>query len=65
MPTAFRNFPGDPPSSVYLSNNKGYALGYTAILTPTFISNFHYGYTRQGAETTGFQATAYARLRDI
>ncbi len=59
------NFPGDPPSSVFLQNNKGYAIGYTAILTPNFISNFHYGYTRQGSETTGFQAQAYARMRDL
>jgi hypothetical protein len=58
-------FPGDAPSSVYLSNSKGYAIGYTAILTPNLVSNFHYGYTRQGVETTGVQTTASATLRDI
>ncbi len=58
-------FPGDPPSSVFLSNSKGYAVGYTAIVNPNLISNFRYGYTRQGVETTGFQSTAYARLRDL
>lgn len=59
------NFPGDPPSNVLLDNSKGYALGYTAVLKPTLVSNFRYGYTRQGFENTGFQTTAIARLRDI
>ena len=58
-------FPGDPPSSVFLSNNKGYVIGYTAILKPNLVSNFHYGLTRQGAETTGIQTAAAARFRDI
>ncbi|HLJ44867.1 MAG TPA: carboxypeptidase-like regulatory domain-containing protein [Bryobacteraceae bacterium] len=58
-------FPGDPPSSVFLSNNKGYVVGYTGILRPTLISNFHYGYTRQGAENTGVQLAGEATLRDI
>jgi hypothetical protein len=59
------NFPGDPPSSVLLENSKGHALGYTAVLTPTLISNFRYGYTRQGFEATGVQTAAMSRLRDI
>lgn len=58
-------FPGDPPSTVFLSNNKGYAVAYTAILRANLISNFHYGFTRQGAENTGIQKSAAARLRDI
>ena len=58
-------FPGDPPSSVFLNNSKGYAIGYTALLRPNLISNFHFGFTRQGVENTGIQNTAYARFRDI
>ena len=58
-------FPGDPPSSKFLENSKGYAVGYTAILTSNLISNFHYGYTRQGLETTGTQTAAASTLRDI
>ena len=46
-------FPGDPASSVTLDNNKGYAIGYTWLLSPILISNFRYGFTRQGAEITG------------
>jgi Prophage tail fibre N-terminal. len=58
-------FPGDPPSSVFLSNNKGYAIAYTGILRSNLISTFHYGYTRQGTESTGIQTAATARLRDL
>ncbi|PWU10308.1 MAG: hypothetical protein C5B51_04505 [Terriglobia bacterium] len=58
-------FPGDPPSQVQLSTNKGYAIGYTALIRPNLISNFHYGFTRQGVETTGIQSAAEARFRDI
>jgi hypothetical protein len=58
-------FPGQPNSSVFLSNNKGYVLGYTSILNASLISNFHYGYTRQGAENTGVQTTAASTFRDL
>ncbi len=53
-------FPGEPASSVYLNNSKGYAIGYTAILTSTLVSTFHYGYTRQGVENTGVLSSPYA-----
>lgn len=58
-------FPGDPPSSVFLENSKGMAVGYTTILRPNLVSNFRYGFTRQGTETTGIQQQAAARFRDI
>lgn len=59
-------FPGQPPSSVYLENSKGYAAGYTAILTHNLINTLRYGYTRQGAESTGVQTqpAAYFRAMD-
>src|SRR5262249_33501942 len=58
-------FPGDPASTVLLSTNKGYALAYTASVRSNLISNFHYGFTRQGTENTGIQHAATARLRDL
>ena len=58
-------FPGDPPSSVQLFNNKGYATGYTWLMHPNLISNFHYGYTREGAQVTGIQNAPAVTLRDI
>ena len=56
-------FPGQPASSVYLENSKGYAAGYTAILTHNLISTFRYGYTRQGAESTGVQTQPVSFFR--
>ena len=58
-------FPGQPPSSVYLENSKGFALGYTAVLSPRLTSNFHYGYTRQGVQTTGDLDSSYTDFRSI
>ncbi len=58
-------FPGDPASSVFLENSKGYAIGYTAILPWNLISTFRYGFTRQGVENTGILQAPYAYFRDI
>ena len=46
-------FPGDVPNSVTLANNKGLAAGWTAVLKPNLVSTFHYGFTRQGGESSG------------
>jgi hypothetical protein len=56
-------FPGQVPNSVTLANNKGYAVGYTAVLTPSFINNFHYGETRLGNQTTGILGSPYTIFR--
>ena len=53
-------FPGQGPSSVYLNNSKGYAVGYTAIFTPSFVSTFRYGFTREGVQNTGNQTQSAA-----
>ena len=58
-------FPGQPPSRVFLDNSKGYAVGYTALVTTNLVSTFRYGYTRQGTETTGVQAAPAAYFRDL
>lgn len=58
-------FPGQPPSSVFLENSKGYAAGYTAVLSPTLTSSFHYGLTRQGTQSTGILNSGYVTFRDI
>ncbi|HTC33295.1 MAG TPA: carboxypeptidase-like regulatory domain-containing protein [Bryobacteraceae bacterium] len=58
-------FPGQAASSVTLDNSKGYATGWTSILSPTLVSTFRYGYTRAGLETTGVQDQPYVSLRDI
>lgn len=58
-------FPGKPPNSVTLRNNKGLATGLTSVLRPTLISNFRYGLTRQGWETTGIANFSSVSLRGL
>jgi Carboxypeptidase regulatory-like domain len=58
-------FPGQAPASVTLNNSKGYATGWTSILTPTLVSTLRYGYTRSGLETTGVLNQPYVALSGI
>jgi len=48
-----QQFPGEPSNFVNLTNNKGFAAGYTAVISPTLTSRFVYGFTRQGFENSG------------
>jgi hypothetical protein len=48
-------FPGQPPSQTILTNNKGFALGYNAIINPGLVNSFRYGLTRINEETAGLQ----------
>ena len=56
-------FPGQPPNSVTLNNSKGFATGYTAVLSPNLVSNFHYGLTRYGNQQTGVLTENYEWFR--
>jgi hypothetical protein len=58
-------FDGQQPNSVALTNNKGYAVGLTSVLRPTLISNFRYGLTRQGGETSGIMNFGDVQLRGL
>ncbi len=58
-------FPGQPASSVLLANNKGFALGYTAIIRPTLVSNFRWGFTRQGGSNSGASIEPSVGLQGI
>jgi len=58
-------FPGEPASSVYLENSKGFGVGYTAVLTNTTVNTFHYGLTRQGRENTGVLNSPYVFFQSI
>jgi hypothetical protein len=58
-------FPGMPPNSVFLRNNKGIATGLTSVLRPNFISTFRYGLTRQGFENTGIAKFSSVSLRGL
>ncbi|MGH9824743.1 MAG: carboxypeptidase regulatory-like domain-containing protein, partial [Blastocatellia bacterium] len=56
--------PGQPPLSTLLDRSKGFVLGYTAVLRPNLVNNFHYGYTRQSNVFLGIsnQPWIYVRL---
>jgi hypothetical protein len=58
-------FPGQPPNSVSLANSKGMAAGWTGVLSPTLVANFHYGFTRAGNQTTGVLTSNYEWFRGI
>jgi hypothetical protein len=45
--------PGDRPQQTILDRSKGFALGYTAVLTPTLVNSFRYGFTRESYGVLG------------
>jgi hypothetical protein len=51
--TGTPEFPGDSPNSSTLTNAKGFALGYTHVLSPSLVGNFHYGLTRLSTAISG------------
>lgn len=63
--TGFPEFPGDQPSSVFLRNAKGLALGYNTILTQNLVSTFRYGITRLSREGTGIQTASAVSFRGL
>ena len=46
-------FPGQPPSMSTLTNSKGFAVGYSAVITPNLVNSLRYGLTRQGVDDAG------------
>lgn len=58
-------FPGQPPATTVLDNSKGFALGYTAVLSPTKVNTFHWGFTRQGGETAGISMDPQVTLAGV
>jgi hypothetical protein len=58
-------FPGQAPNNTNLNNSKGLAVGVNSNLTPSLISNFRYGYTRQGVENTGISTVNQIGFRTL
>jgi hypothetical protein len=50
--------PGDAPQQNTADHSKGFAFGYTAILSSTLANSFHWGYTRQSYGVDGISTTA-------
>src|SRR5260370_38261798 len=57
LPGKYQTLPGelDPsaPMQTIGDHSKGFVLGYTAILNPTMVNSFHWGYTRQSFGVVG------------
>ncbi len=58
-------FPGQPNSSTYLNNSKGFAVGYTWVVSQSMVNTIHYGFTREGVASTGTQTQAEAILDNL
>jgi len=50
-------FPGQSPQSTILTNSKGFAAGWTYILSNNMVNDLRYGLTRQGVENAGANST--------
>lgn len=46
-------FPGQPPAITELDNSKGFAIGYSVVLSPNKVNSLHYGFTRQSGGKAG------------
>jgi hypothetical protein len=46
-------FPGQLPQGQTVYHNKGIVVGYTAVIRPSLLSNFHYGFVRESFGTLG------------
>ena len=49
----FLPFSGATPEHTLTDHSKGMAVGYIAILSPTLVNSFHYGFTRQSVSDGG------------
>lgn len=58
-------FPGQPASTVSLTNSKGFAAGYTLILTNNLVNDAEIGLTRQGLSTSGLLSAPYVTLQGV
>lgn len=58
-------FPGQASNFTDLDNSKGIAVGVNGTLSPTFITTFRYGFTRQGVETAGIGTSQIVEFRNF
>ena len=57
--------PGSPPETVTEDRSKGFALGYTAIIRPTLVNEFRWGYTRASVGNVGDSEQPFLGLNVI
>jgi len=58
-------FPGQPANDIRTANNKGIAVGYTALLSNTLINNFRYSFVRQGNGSVGLTTSNISDFRGL
>jgi hypothetical protein len=58
-------FPGQQPKQTILNNNKGFAVGYTALLTNNLVNSFQYGLTRISEKNSGIRNSEFVTQRFI
>jgi len=54
--------PGTPPEQATVSYNKGIIAGYSAVLTPSLVNNFRYGFVRESLGTIGDSTQEWNQL---
>jgi hypothetical protein len=57
--------PGGPPQTSTTDFSKGFVAGYTAVLRPTLVNNFRYGYTRQSIVQAGDSNLPFNGIREL
>lgn len=58
-------FPGQPGSNTLLTNSKGFAAGYTELLSSSVVNSLVFGLTRQGFSNKGLLSGPYVTLQSI
>ena len=57
LPGTYQTLPGElnpsAPMQTIVDHSKGFVFGYTAVLSPTMVNSFHWGYTRQSFGSIG------------
>ena len=56
-------FPGESPRQTNLNNNKGFSIGYTAVLTNNLVNSFRYGLTRISEKFSGIRNSEFVDFR--
>ncbi len=58
-------FPGQPPETSTLTNSKGFAAGYTWVISNSMVNNLRYGLTRQGVDDAGISNQPHVSLAAV
>ena len=58
-------FPGQPAANTSLTNDKGFAAGYTILISPSLVNAVVFGLTRQGLDNAGLLSGPYVTLQGV